>query len=120
MAWLLRGNWVTAIHERGDESMTSPDDTTAKPDTEERRSTPNSSGPEGAAGGMGSSSERVGHAGPGQVGTDALRDTTELDTPADAPPEQSAGGEEVQPDGVDPKAGYPRMDPRHEDKPYRT
>lgn len=99
--------------------MTSPDDTTPKPASEERRATPNSSGPEGAAGGMGSSSERVGHAGRGQVGTDGLRDTTQLDTPSEAPPEQSSGGEEPRPHGLVPKAGYPRLDPRHEDKPYR-
>lgn len=100
--------------------MSSPDDTTPTPTTEERRSTPNSPGPEAAAGGMGSSSERVGHTGRGQVGTDGLRDTSRLDTPADAPPEQTPGGEEPQPEGVEPKAGYPRLDPRHEDKPYRT
>lgn len=99
--------------------MTHPDDQTAKPATEERRSTPNSSGPEGAAGGMGSSSEHVGPTGRDQVGTDGLRDTTEMDTPAEAPPEQSSGGEETQPDGLEPKAGYPRSDPRHEHKPYR-
>jgi hypothetical protein len=89
------------------------------PAEEERESTPNAAGPEGAAGGMGSSSERVGHAGPGQVGADGLRDTSREDTPADAPPEQSAGGPEPQPDGVEPKAGHPRLDPQHEDKPYR-
>jgi len=84
---------------------------------EERESTPNASGPEGAAGGMGSSSERVGHTGPGQVGADGLRDTSVVDADADAPPEQSRGGEEPQPDGLEPKAGYPSLDPRHEDKP---
>ena len=99
--------------------MTSPDDTTPTPAAEERRSTPNSSGPDGAAGGMGSSSERVGPDGRGQVGADGLRDTSRLDTPADGPPEQSAGGEEPQPEGLEPKAGYPRGDSRHEDKPYR-
>ena len=99
--------------------MTSPDDKTAKPAAEERRATPNSSGPEGAAGGMGSSSERVGPTGRGQVGTDGLRDTTQLDTPTNAPPEQSSRGVETQPEGVEPKAGYPRLDPRHEHKPYR-
>jgi hypothetical protein len=99
--------------------MTTPDDMTAKPATEERRATPNSSGPEGAAGDMGSSTERVGPTGRGQVGTDGLRDTSLLDTPEDAPPEQSPGREEPQPDGVEPKAGYPRMDPRHDEKPYR-
>ena len=99
--------------------MTSPDDKTPEPAPEERESTPNASGPARAAGGMGSSSERVGHVGPGQVGTDGLRDTSVSDTPAEAPPEQSPGGEEPQPEGVAPKAGYPRLDPRHEDKPYR-
>ncbi len=98
--------------------MDTPDEQTPKPDTDERRGTPNSSGPEGAAGGMGSSSERVGHTGPGQVSTDGLRDTSVLPTPDDAPPEQSAGGEEPQPDGIDPKAGYPSKDPRNDDKPY--
>jgi hypothetical protein len=86
----------------------------------ERESTPGSSGPEGAAGGMGSSSERVGHAGPGQVGTDGLRDTSPVTPADDAPPEQSAGGEEKNPEGVEPKAGYPQLDPRSEDDPYRT
>lgn len=104
--------------------MSSPDDTTPTPTptpaSVERESTPNSSGPETAAGGMGSSSERVGHTGRGQVGTDGLRDTSRVDAPDDAPPEQSPGGEEPQPEGVAPKAGYPRLDPRHEDKPYRT
>ena len=99
--------------------MTSPDDMTPDPAATERESTPNASGPQGAAGGMGSSSERVGHAGPGQVGVDGLRDTSVQDTPADAPPEQAPGGEEPQPDGVAPKAGYPSLDPRHEDKPYK-
>jgi hypothetical protein len=99
--------------------MSRPDHTTPEPAATERESTPNASGPQGAAGGMGSSSERVGHAGPGQVGADGLRDTSVQDTPEDAPPEQSPGGEEPQPDGVAPKAGYPSLDPRHEDKPYK-
>lgn len=98
--------------------MDTPDEQTPKPDTAARRGTPNSSGPEGAAGGMGSSSERVGPTGPGQVSTDGLRDTSVLPTPNDAPPEQSAGGEEPQPDGIKPKAGYPSKDPRNDDKPY--
>ena len=85
--------------------------------TEERESTPNASGPEGAAGGMGSSSERVGHTGPGQVGANGLRDTSVVDADADAPPEQSPGGAEPQPEGLEPKAGYPTLDPRHEDEP---
>ncbi|HEY0644791.1 MAG TPA: hypothetical protein VGD39_15295 [Nocardioides sp.] len=99
--------------------MSSPSDDTPDPAEVERESTPNASGPQGAAGGMGSSSERVGHVGPGQVGTDGLRDTSRVDTTHDAPPEQSPGGEEPRPEGVEPKAGYPSLDPRHEDKPYR-
>ncbi len=99
--------------------MTSSDDTTAKPATEERRATPNSAGPEGAAGGMGSSSEWVGPTGPGQVGTDGLRDTSLEDAPDDAPLEQDEGGEEPQMDGIVPKAGYPSLDPRSKDKPYQ-
>lgn len=98
--------------------MSNPDETTDKPATEERRGMPNSDGPEGAAGGMGSSSERVGHAGPGQVGTDGVRDTSAQASPDDAPPEQSEGGEEPNPDGRAPKAGYPSLDPRSEDQPY--
>ena len=89
------------------------------PAREERKSTPSSAGPERAAGGMGSSSERIGHTGPGQVGTDGLRDTSQEDTSAQEPAEQGAGGAEPQPEGVEPKAGYPRLDPRHERKPYR-
>lgn len=94
------------------------DDTTG-PAHEERESTPNASGPEGAAGGMGSSSERVGHTGPGQVGADGLRDTSVVDSPDDAPPEQEPGGAEPNPDGREPKAGYPDLDPRSEDTPYQ-
>ncbi len=98
--------------------MTRLDDDTTEPAPEERESTPNSAGPRTAAGGMGSSSERVGHVGPGQTGTDGLRDNSQVDSPADAPPEQSSGGEEPQPDPVEPKAGYPKLDPQHEEKPY--
>jgi hypothetical protein len=88
-------------------------------DTDIRDSTPNSTGPDRAAGGMGVSSERVGHAGPGQEATDGVRDTSAPPPPQDAPPEQSAGGEEVRPDGVAPAAGYPSLDPRSADKPYK-
>jgi hypothetical protein len=88
-------------------------------DTDIRDSTPNSSGPDRAEGGMGVSSERVGHAGPGQETTDGVRDTSPGPAPDDAPPEQSAGGEEVQPEGVAPAAGYPSRDPRSADKPYK-
>ena len=65
-------------------------------------------------GDIGVSSERVGPTGPGQVAPTGTRDTreVEIDPDADVPPEQSAGGEEVQPDGLEPKAGYPSLDPR--------
>ena len=69
--------------------------------------------PEPRDGGMGVSSERVGPTGPGQVGTDGVRDVTPGETPADASPEQSAGGAETNPDpGIPPKAGYSSKDPR--------
>ncbi len=88
-------------------------------DTDIRDSTPNSTGPERAAGGMGVSSERVGHAGPGQEATDGVRDTSAAPLGDDVPPEQRPGAEEPQPEGVAPAAGYPSLDPRSADKPYK-
>ena len=78
-----------------------------------QESTPGSSGEHRAEGGMGVSSERTGHAGPGQDTTDGLRDTS-ANRPADpdTPPEQSTGNEETNPEGLEPKAGYPSLDPR--------
>ena len=91
-------------------------------DTDIRDSTPNSTGPDRAAGGMGVSSEREGHSGPGQVATDGINDTSpvEVDPDADVPPEQSAGGDEVKPEGLPSHAGYPSLDPRSTDKPYEA
>jgi hypothetical protein len=68
-------------------------------------------------GDLGVSSERVGHAGPGQTAATGTRDNSEIepDPDADLPPEQSAGGEEVQPEGLEPKAGYPSLNPRSRD-----
>lgn len=65
------------------------------------------------SGEMGVSSEREGHTGPGQTGTDGVRDVTP-DRPADeeAPPEQRPGAEEENPEGITPKSGYSRYDPR--------
>ncbi len=64
-------------------------------------------------GGMGVSSERVGPTGPGQHSTDGLRDTSaDEDTDAEAPPEQSPGRTEQNPEGLTPKAGYSSTDPR--------
>lgn len=77
-----------------------------------RDSNPNASGPEGAAGGMGVSSERVGPTGPGQVGTDGTRDVTPPELEGDLPPEQSPGNPEQNPDGLPPKSGYSSLDPR--------
>jgi hypothetical protein len=88
-------------------------------DTDLRDSTPNSDGPARAAGGMGVSSERVGPTGPGQVATDGVKDTSVPPVDDDTPPEQSTGGEEEQPEGIAPAAGYPSLDPRSSDKPYK-
>jgi hypothetical protein len=70
-----------------------------------------------ASGDMGVSSEREGHTGPGQEGTDGVRDVTraEPDPDADVPPEQRPGAEEVNPEGIPPKAGYSSKDPRSKD-----
>lgn len=86
-----------------------------------RASNPGSTGPQGLAGGMGVSSERVGHAGPGQTSTDGMRDNSvvpDAEVGADAPPEQSTGGVEENPDTVLPKAGYPSRDPRSKEHPF--
>ena len=65
-------------------------------------------------GDMGVSSERVCPTGPGQTGTDGIRDTSELvrDPDADVPPEQTTGQHEDNPEGLEPKAGYSSVDPR--------
>ena len=66
-----------------------------------------------ASGDMGVSSEREGHTGPGERGTDGVKDvTTHRPSDEDSPPEQRPGAEEDNPEGLDPKAGYPRLDPR--------
>ena len=87
--------------------------------TDVRDSTPGSNSPDGAEGGMGVSSERVGHAGPGQERTDGVNDASTVPTPADAPPEQGEGGPEDNPQGLAPKAGYPSADPRSKEKPFQ-
>jgi hypothetical protein len=81
-----------------------------------RRSQPNEVGPHLAPGSMGVSSERVGHAGPGQVGAEGVRETSSSQPEDSGAPEQHAGGEETNPTGLPPKAGYPRADPRHEEE----
>jgi hypothetical protein len=89
--------------------MSDPDDT-----EDFQSSTPNSGGPDRAAGEMGVSSERVGPAGPGQEATDGVRDVAphERDADEDVPPEQAPGNPEDNPEGLPPKAGYPNKDPR--------
>ena len=66
-------------------------------DTDIRDSTPNSTGPNRAAGGMGVSSEREGHTGQRQVATDGVKDTSKTEQPVDAAPDEDdpeAGGEQ--------------------------
>ena len=67
-------------------------------------STPGSSGPERASGGMGVSSERVGPTGPGQDATDGLRDVSEQERDPDEEtrPEQSTGGGDSDPEKESP------------------
>ena len=81
-----------------------------------RDSNPNANGPDGAAGGMGVSSERTGPAGPGQHSTDGVRDVTPEELPdEDTPPEQRPGNPEKNPEGLPPKSGYSSVDPRSKD-----
>ena len=65
-----------------------------------------------ASGTMGVSSERKGPTGPGQTGTDGVRDVTDEPPADDAPPEQRPGNDEENPEGIPPKAGYSKADPR--------
>lgn len=82
-------------------------------------STPGSSGPRRAEGGMGVSSERTGYTGPGQEDTtDGVRDTSPVEDDApreELPPEQRPDLPEDNPEGIEPKAGYPSLDPRSDD-----
>jgi len=88
-------------------------------ETELQESNPNAGGPARATGGMGVSSERVGHTGPGQTSSNGENDTSEprLTDQAgdligsDAEFEQ---GPEHNPEGLEPKADYPQKDPRSE------
>ena len=90
-------------------------DETDPPDLQD--STPGSAGPHRAEGSMGISSERTGPTGPDQDTTDGVRDTSANgDLPQDAPPEQQPGGTEENPEGLEPKAGYPSLDPRSDDR----
>ena len=88
-----------------------------QPDPDIRDSNPNANSPDGAAGGMGVSSERTGPAGPGQHSTDGVRDVTPADRSDDEDtlPEQSPGRPEGNPEGLPPKSGYSSVDPRSKD-----
>jgi hypothetical protein len=81
-----------------------------------QESTPGSGGQHRAEGGMGVSSERTGYTGSGQDTTDGVRDTsavTDDNTPREnLPPEQRPDQDEENPVGIEPKAGYPSLDPR--------
>ena len=99
-------------------------DTDTEEPAELRDSNPNAGGPDRAAGGMGVSSERVGPTGGGGEGTDGEKDTTAPDaedqsgdvvgSDADVDPDR-----EENPEGIDPRAGYPSLDPRSKDLPYK-
>jgi hypothetical protein len=90
-------------------------------DTDIRDSTPGSTGPDRAAGGMGVSSERVGPTGPGQHATDGIREVDPSGEFADEDlPEQSPGAPEQNSAAGKPVAGYPSDDPRSAEKPYEA
>ncbi|HEX3932678.1 MAG TPA: hypothetical protein VHW64_18425 [Nocardioides sp.] len=103
--------------------------------TELRDSNPNAGGDQRAAGQMGVSSERVGPVGGGSSGTDGEKDTSAARRPdqagdwvgsdAEGGPEAEGPGVDAQepeenPEGLDPKAGYPSLDPRSADHPHNT
>lgn len=73
---------------------------------------------EDVEGSMGVSSERVGETGAGDVGATGTVDRSEKPSPQgqDAPPEQSRGNPETNPEGLPPKAGYSSRDPRSDDE----
>ncbi|WP_110183067.1 hypothetical protein [Nocardioides solisilvae] len=102
----MSGDERTGDRPPGDDLNPGRDPGAVDPDVAEvlQGSNPSAGGDDRLAGGMGLSSERVGHAGPGQEATDGLRDVAPHPVdPADAPPEQSAGGEEPKPVGIPPK-----------------
>ena len=73
-------------------------------ETDVRDSDPSADSPQGLAGGMGVSSERVGATGPGQEAANGVRDTSlDLSDDDDVPPEQRPGQPESNPEGLPPK-----------------
>jgi hypothetical protein len=92
--------------------------------TELTDSNPNAGGPDRAAGGMGISSERVGPTGGGVEATDGEKDTTgppHTDEAGDVVGSDAEfeQGDEENPEGIEPKAGYPSRDPRSADAPFQ-
>ena len=92
--------------------------------TELKDSNPNAAGPDRAAGGMGISSERVGPTGGGGEGTDGEKDTSASPHTDDAgdvvgSDAEFARGDEDNPEGLDPRSGYPSPDPRSAETPYK-
>ncbi len=86
-------------------------------------SNPNANGPDGAAGGMGVSSEIEGSTGPGQHGTDGQLDTSPGPTPSEASETSEKVGEDdtadVQPQSPGPpKSGYNSRDPRSKESAF--
>jgi hypothetical protein len=82
-----------------------------------QESNPNAGGPARATGGIGVSSERVGHAGPGQRSSNGEKDTSEprlTDQDGDLVGSDAEFVQEPEqnPEGLEPKAGYPSKDPR--------
>jgi len=65
---------------------------------------------------IGVSSEREGHAGPGQYAARGVRDTSPTESAGPPVPEDTTGGPETNPEGIEPKAGYPSLDPRAHDE----
>lgn len=103
-----------------DETPDTP--TSTAPHTEVTESDPNADGPEGLAGDMGVSSERLGTVrGGGEPVTYTTAPThpgdAEVGAPSaeDSPPEQSSrdGRPDVQPDAVEPHGSDPDRNPRH-------
>lgn len=52
------------------------------------------------------------------VTDDGVRDTSPVEDDETVPPEQRPGAVEVNPEGIEPVAGYPKLDPRAEERPF--
>jgi hypothetical protein len=104
--------------------VSAPNEAVNEQPTELKDSTPNAAGPHRAAGDLGVSSERVGPTGGTGEGTDG-----EKDTAAPAHRDQAGDvvgsdaefdqGDEENPEGIQPQAGYPSRDPRSDDRPFK-